>query len=112
LLPAARAPPNAGLFGLEYLQIDLAFLDTDLDHTAFGQLAEEKFFRQWLFDMLLDHPGQRACAHLFVIALVTKPFSGGWGQLERDVSVHELRFKLQHEFLDHAGDDLLAQRGK
>ena len=92
------------------LQHDLVVLHHDLHDAALGELAEQQLLGQRLLDVLLDHPAERARAHLVVVALVGQPLGRLGRQLDLDVAVHQLRLELQHELLDHLQDHLLRQR--
>ncbi len=71
--------------------------------------AEQHLVGQRLLDVLLDHPRHRPGAHQLVIAVGDQPLRGLVGQLDGDVAVGELRLELQHELLDHHGDDFGRQ---
>ena len=59
--------------------------------------------------MLLDHPSQRTRTHFIVIALITQPISGSFGDFNADIAVHQLRFQLQNELFDHLSNHIAAQ---
>jgi chemotaxis protein MotB len=48
-------------------------VNPDFHDAALGELAEQQLLRQRLLDVLLDHAGERAGAHLVVVALLAEP---------------------------------------
>ena len=59
--------------------------------------------------MLLDHPAQRARTHLLIIAFICQPFGGGFSDFDRDMPVHQLRFKLQNKLFNNLHGDGFRQ---
>ena len=84
----------------------------DADVAAALELAEQHLVGEPLLDVLLDHPRHRAGAHQLVVAVGDQPAARLLRQLDGDVAVGELGLELQHELLDHLGDDLRRQVGE
>ena len=97
------------IFETELAVAGLVGDDNDPHVAAALETSEQHFVGERLLDVLLDHPRHRPGTHKLVVAVGDQPFGGFVGQLDGDVAVGELRFELQHEFLDHHGDDLGRQ---
>ena len=59
--------------------------------------------------MLLNHPRHWPGAHQFIVAIGNKPPACLVRKLNRNVAVAKLCLELEHEFLDHFGDNLLRE---
>src|SRR5690606_22198405 len=105
-----------GRIGSDELEHELpvwAFaFDQNFCRAAAFELAEQKLIGQWLLEVLLDDPGQRARAELLVVALLAQPLRSLFAKFDRDTTVSKLSFKLEDEFLDDLGDDLRRQPGE
>ena len=70
------------------------------------ELAEQHFIGKRLLDIFLNEAGHGPCAHLLVIAMLDEPLAGILGELDGDVPVSKLCFKLKNELLHHLGNNL------